>query len=154
MVTAVLVLLIVFLESTEIFAFSCIGHPTRRRRSRRVVSEGPAFSPRIDGKDRRIQEDIRPSSSTTSTTRIQQSQQVGDDDMSMDKNNNKNDIDDNKVVQVGSKEYLQGFLLSPIEGKTTSERGSGLEQALKLGGSVALGLSLLFLGFMASNGLL
>lgn len=55
-------------------------------------------------------------------------------------------------VEVGSKEYLEGFISSPIQ--DTSERGTGLEQALKLGGSFAVILVLLFVGFMASNGLI
>lgn len=63
------------------------------------------------------------------------------------------DGDDDKVL-VGSKEYLEGFISSPIQDSTVPERGTGLEQALKLGGSVTIGLLLLFLGFMASNGLL
>ena len=57
-------------------------------------------------------------------------------------------------VEVGSKEYLDGFLSSPIQDDSVAERGSGLEQALKLGGGVAAILVALFLGFMASNGLL
>lgn len=64
--------------------------------------------------------------------------------------------EDDRVVRVGSREYLEGFLSSPIRDDTVREggRGSGLEQALKLGGSATIGLVLLFLGFMASNGLL
>jgi hypothetical protein len=60
----------------------------------------------------------------------------------------------NDEVQVGSREYLEGFISSPIQDDSVAKRGSGLEQALKLGGSVAVGLLALFLGFMASNGLL
>jgi hypothetical protein len=64
--------------------------------------------------------------------------------------------EDDRVVRVGSREYLEGFLSSPIRDDTVREgrRGSGLEQALKLGGSATMVLVLLFLGFMASNGLL
>jgi hypothetical protein len=58
-----------------------------------------------------------------------------------------------KKVEVGSKEYLEGFISSPIQDDTVSERGSGLEQALKLGGGVALVLIALIFGFLASNGL-
>lgn len=57
-------------------------------------------------------------------------------------------------VEVGTKEYYDGFLSSPIQDETVAERGSGLEQALKLGGGFALVLAVLFVGFMASNGLL
>lgn len=67
---------------------------------------------------------------------------------------NTGDDSDDENVRVGSKEYLEGFLSSPIQDSSVSERGSGLEQALKLGGSVAAGLVVLLLGFMASNGLL
>jgi hypothetical protein len=65
----------------------------------------------------------------------------------------KTDGQDGKV-QVGTKEYLEGFISSPIQDGTVQERGTGLEQALKLGGSVTIGLVLLFFGFMACNGLL
>jgi len=59
-----------------------------------------------------------------------------------------------KEVEVGSKEYLEGFLSSPIQDETIQQRGSGLEQALKLAGSASIILAVLFIGFMASNGLL
>jgi len=65
-----------------------------------------------------------------------------------------NPTNDNEKVQVGSKEYLGGFLSSPIQDESVAERGSGLEQALKLGGTVTVVLVALVLGFMASNGLL
>lgn len=61
---------------------------------------------------------------------------------------------EDEKVEVGSKEYLEGFFSSPIQDESVAERGSGLEQALKLGGSFTVGLAVLFLGFMASNGLL
>ena len=61
---------------------------------------------------------------------------------------------DDEKVEVGSKEYMQGFLSSPIQDENVAERGSGLEQALKLGGGVALVLVLLVVGFLASNGLI
>ena len=62
--------------------------------------------------------------------------------------------DDTKEVEVGSKEYLEGFISSPIQDESVQERGSGLEQGLKLAGSATIILVALFLGFMASNGLL
>ena len=65
-----------------------------------------------------------------------------------------NDDKDDNTVKVGSKEYLEGFLSSPIQDDSVAKRGNGLEQALKLGGSVAAGLVVLLLVFMASNGLL
>jgi hypothetical protein len=58
---------------------------------------------------------------------------------------------DSKKVLVGPKEYLNGFISTPI---TEQRDGDGLEQALKLGGGVTVGLVVLLLGFMASNGLL
>ena len=61
---------------------------------------------------------------------------------------------DDEEVEVGSREYLEGFISSPIQGSSVQERGSGLEQALKLAGSFTVGLVILFIGFMASNGLL
>ncbi|CAJ1954613.1 unnamed protein product [Cylindrotheca closterium] len=64
------------------------------------------------------------------------------------------DKEEDQVVEVGSKEYLEGFISSPIQDESVAERGSGLEQALKLGGFFTIGLAVLFLGFMASNGLL
>mmetsp|Transcript_19230 Transcript_19230/g.24769 ORF Transcript_19230/g.24769 Transcript_19230/m.24769 type:complete len:122 (+) Transcript_19230:174-539(+) len=57
-------------------------------------------------------------------------------------------------VQVGSREYMDGFLSSPIQDNSGTERGDGVEQAIKLGGSVAAILTLLFFGFMGSNGLI
>lgn len=64
------------------------------------------------------------------------------------------DKQDEEQVEVGTKEYYSGFLSSPIQDETVAERGSGLEQALKLGGGVVLVLLVLFAGFMASNGLI
>ena len=61
---------------------------------------------------------------------------------------------EDEKVEVGSKEYMQGFLSSPIQDESVAERGSGLEQALKLGGGVAVVLILLVVGFLASNGLI
>jgi hypothetical protein len=63
--------------------------------------------------------------------------------------------DSEEKVQVGSKEYLEGFLSSPIQDSTVpGERGNGLEQAVKLSGGAAVVLAILFFGFMSSNGLL
>jgi hypothetical protein len=58
------------------------------------------------------------------------------------------------AVEVGTKEYLKGFISSPLQDKTVQERGSGLEQALKLGGLTTAVLLMLVFGFMASNGLM
>ena len=57
-------------------------------------------------------------------------------------------------VAVGTQEYYKGFLSSPIQDETVAERGSGLEQALKLGGGVIVVLIVLVVGFLASNGLI
>ena len=57
-------------------------------------------------------------------------------------------------VEIGSKEYLEGFVSSPIEDSVVQERGSGLEQSLKLAGGVTIVLAAMVVGFMASNGLL
>ena len=62
--------------------------------------------------------------------------------------------EDGEQVEVGTKEYYSGFISSPIQDETVAERGSGLEQALKLGGGVLFVLVFLVLGFMASNGLI
>eukprot|EP00532_Pseudo-nitzschia_australis_P007662 CAMPEP_0168176102 /NCGR_PEP_ID=MMETSP0139_2-20121125/7569_1 /TAXON_ID=44445 /ORGANISM="Pseudo-nitzschia australis, Strain 10249 10 AB" /LENGTH=103 /DNA_ID=CAMNT_0008094719 /DNA_START=257 /DNA_END=568 /DNA_ORIENTATION=- len=62
--------------------------------------------------------------------------------------------DDDETVEVGTKEYYSGFLASPIQDETVAERGSGLEQALKLAGGVVVLLVVLVAGFLASNGLL
>lgn len=61
-----------------------------------------------------------------------------------------------ELTQIGSKEYYEGFLKSDLRDDSTnnSERGDGLEQALKLGLYSAGVLGLLLLGFLASNGLL
>mmetsp|Transcript_29649 Transcript_29649/g.31856 ORF Transcript_29649/g.31856 Transcript_29649/m.31856 type:complete len:145 (+) Transcript_29649:100-534(+) len=61
-------------------------------------------------------------------------------------------------VEVGTKEYYNGFLSSPIrqQDDTTAaqQRGDGLEQALKLGGGVVPFLMVFVLGFLASNNLI
>jgi hypothetical protein len=56
-------------------------------------------------------------------------------------------------VEVGSKEYLEGFISSPLQDESVAERGSGLEQALKLAAGFTVILGALFIGFMASNGI-
>lgn len=63
-------------------------------------------------------------------------------------------LKDEERVEVGSEKYLKGFLSSPIQDETVTERGSGLEQALKLGGGITLILVVLVVGFLASNGLI
>lgn len=74
-----------------------------------------------------------------------------------------NDDDDQKkdLVKVGTKEYLEGFISSPIRDSSSvsatsksSDRGSGLEQAIKLAAGVSVLLIVAVAGFMASNGLL
>lgn len=55
---------------------------------------------------------------------------------------------------VGSKAYYEGFLTQPINEQVTEERGDGTEQAVKFAASSAGVIGVLFLGFMASNGLL
>ena len=95
--------------------------------------------PIFAGQSRQISKQFQKPSSSSSSSII----------LRTNPNNN-----DNEKVQVGSKEYLGGFLSSPIQDESVAERGSGLEQALKLGGSVTVVLLALFLGFMAANGLL
>jgi len=68
-------------------------------------------------------------------------------------------LDENDLVgevTVGTREYFEGFLSSPINDSsvTASSRGDGTEQAIKMAGSTIGFLGILFLGFMASNGLL
>jgi hypothetical protein len=71
------------------------------------------------------------------------------------KDNENDEQQQQQQVKVGSKEYLEGFIRSPIQDSTVQEtRGSGLEQGLKLAGSVTAALVVLFLGFMVSNGLI
>ena len=66
----------------------------------------------------------------------------------------KMDAEKEQQVEVGSKSYYEGFLSSPIQDETVAERGSGLEQALKLAAIFTVGLLVLFVGFLASNELL
>lgn len=68
-----------------------------------------------------------------------------------------NDDEETKAedqVEVRTKDYYSGFLSSPIQDETVAERGSGLEQALKLGGGVVVVLVVLVAGFLVSNGLI
>lgn len=58
------------------------------------------------------------------------------------------------MTKVGSKEYYKGFLTQPIDENVTTERGDGTEQAIKFAASSFVVIAALFLGFMASNGLL
>ena len=64
--------------------------------------------------------------------------------------------DEKGKVEVGSKEYLEGFVNSPIvdDGLLTRDPLGGLDQAVKLGAGATVVLGILFLGFMASNGLI
>lgn len=55
---------------------------------------------------------------------------------------------------VGSKAYYEGFFTQPVNEQVTEERGDGTEQAVKFAASSAGVIGVLFLGFMASNGLL
>ena len=83
-----------------------------------------------------------------SSTRLFDTQQDNSDDTNIQAAKTE------EQVEVGTKDYYSGFLSSPIQDETVAERGSGLEQALKLGGGVVLVLIVLFAGFMASNGLI
>lgn len=75
--------------------------------------------------------------------------------MSRGTSRDSNDDDADKLlVEVGTKEYLEGFITSPIQDEVVTQRGSGLEQALKLGGSITAVLVVLILGFMSINGLI
>lgn len=65
-----------------------------------------------------------------------------------------NEATDEGMTMVGSTEYYKGFLQSPLNENVTSERGDGLEQAIKLGSSVSVALAALVLAFLESNGLL
>ena len=58
------------------------------------------------------------------------------------------------MTKVGSKAYYQGFFTQPVDENVTLERGDGTEQAVKFAASSFVVISFLFLGFMASNGLI
>ena len=76
---------------------------------------------------------------------------IRDDD---NDNDDKIIMEEETVVEVGTKEYYTGFLSSPIQDETVAERGNGLEQALKLGGGVLVVLAVLVVAFLASNDLI
>ena len=59
-----------------------------------------------------------------------------------------------ELTKVGSKAYYEGFLTQPVDETVTVERGDGTEQAAKFAASSFGVIAVLFLGFMASNGLL
>ena len=61
---------------------------------------------------------------------------------------------DEPLTKVGSKAYYEGFFTQPVDASVTEERGDGTEQAIKFAASSLGVISVLFLGFMASNGLL
>lgn len=72
------------------------------------------------------------------------------------------DIDtaqEKELTTVGSTDYYRGFVESPLNPTTGDDDGDafrqeGLEQAIKLGAGATAVLAALFLGFMASNGLI
>ena len=59
-----------------------------------------------------------------------------------------------ELTKVGSKSYYEGFFTQPVDASVTEQRGDGTEQAIKFAASGTAVISVLFLGFMASNGLL
>lgn len=59
-----------------------------------------------------------------------------------------------ELTKVGSKAYYEGFFSQPVDESVTAERGDGTEQAVKFAASSFVVIAALFLGFMASNGLL
>ena len=61
-----------------------------------------------------------------------------------------------ELTEVGSTEYYKGFFTSDLQDSSinTSQRGDGLDQAIKIGAYTAGFLVVLVLGFLASNGLL
>ena len=61
-----------------------------------------------------------------------------------------------ELTKVGSTEYYKGFFTSDLQDSSinTSQRGDGLDQAIKIGAYTAGFLVVLVLGFLASNGLL
>ena len=58
------------------------------------------------------------------------------------------------MTKVGSKAYYEGFFTQPVDESVTIERGDGTEQAIKFAASSLAVIAVLFVGFMASNGLL
>eukprot|EP00591_Stephanopyxis_turris_P012470 CAMPEP_0195520712 /NCGR_PEP_ID=MMETSP0794_2-20130614/17479_1 /TAXON_ID=515487 /ORGANISM="Stephanopyxis turris, Strain CCMP 815" /LENGTH=102 /DNA_ID=CAMNT_0040650131 /DNA_START=222 /DNA_END=530 /DNA_ORIENTATION=- len=61
----------------------------------------------------------------------------------------KGEKEEDELTAVGSKEYYKGFVSRSLE--EDSERGDGLEQALKLGGQATIVLALLVAVFVVSN---
>lgn len=61
---------------------------------------------------------------------------------------------EDELTKVGSKAYYEGFFTQPVNENVTAERGDGTEQAVKFAASSFVVIAALFLGFMASNGLL
>ena len=57
-------------------------------------------------------------------------------------------------TKVGSKAYYDGFFSGPLDESVTIERGDGTKQAISLASGAVGVISLLFIGFMASNGLI
>ena len=54
-------------------------------------------------------------------------------------------------TKVGSVEYYKGFFESPVDDNALEGRGDGLDQALKLGGTVGIVLVVLAVAFLKSN---
>ena len=63
-------------------------------------------------------------------------------------------LQEEPLTKVGSKSYYEGFFTQPVDANVTEERGDGTEQAVKFAASGTAIIAVLFLGFMASNGLL
>ena len=61
-----------------------------------------------------------------------------------------------ELTKVGSTEYYRGFFTSDLQDPSinTTQRGDGLDQAIKLGSYTAVFLGVLVAAFLASNGLL
>ena len=59
-----------------------------------------------------------------------------------------------ELTKVGSKAYYEGFFSQPVDENVTIERGDGTEQAVKFAASSTAVIVALFVGFMASNGLI
>ena len=61
-----------------------------------------------------------------------------------------------ELTQIGSKAYYKGFFTSDLQDSSinTSQRGDGLDQALKIGSYTAVFLGVLVVAFLASNGLI
>ena len=94
------------------------------------------------------------SSSSDTTKNSQDDEQQQSDTATQVTSKSSTEEEETSVVPVGSKSYYKGFLASPVVDNTVAERGSGIEQAVKLGGVVTVSLGILVVGFLASNGLL